>query len=624
MKVTKPFSLACIVLASTAVPALGEAAFPHRIDDEFIITATRTPTPLPQVGSAVSVISPLDIERRKPRFLLDLLPELPGVHFTQFGPPGSGSDIRIRGAEPSGTYVLIDGVEVADPSLIQNAFQFSHLLMGEVERVEVLRGSQSTLYGADAVGGVINIITRAGGGPLRQSARLEAGSSSSFLGSYTVSGGEGPVGFALGAQGFSTSGFSAADENDGNTEADGYDNISLTGKVSADLNENLSVSVNGRYSDSTAEYDGGFPLADADNEDDQMQFSGRTAARLTVMDGRFINDAAVSYTRTEREGRDSGALTGDFAGERLKFEYRGAFEVTDDQTLLFGAETKKEESTSLEQPDGRDARTSGFYAQYQLGLFDQLFLTGGVRIDDHSNFGTHDTYRVAASYVVPGTGTRLRSSYGTGFRAPSLYELYGECCALTVPLGNPGLEPEKSKSFDVGVEQSLLNDRLFVEATWFRLATDNKIEFDFANFGIAPAYVNVVGKTVSKGVELVGAAQVTETFSLRGTYTHMSVKGPNGQRLSYRPRNSFTVNADLDLLDGRANANVNLRRVSGVEELGTPMDNYTVVGGVVSYDLTGHVEVYARLQNVFDRQYQIRPGYGTADRSVYAGVRATF
>ncbi|RMF12749.1 MAG: TonB-dependent receptor [Alphaproteobacteria bacterium] len=610
------------LLSTTSV--LAAESYAGKTDEEIIVTATRTPTPLPQVGSAVSVITPLEIERQKPQFLVDLLPQLPGVTFTQFGPPGTASDIRIRGADAFGTLVLIDGVEVSDPSLIQTSFQFSHLLTGDLERVEVLRGSQSTLYGADAIGGVINITTRAGGGPLRHSARLEGGSFGTVMGSYGLSGGEGPVGYAFQVQGYRSDGFSAADENDGNTEKDGYENLSFTGKLSAAVSDNLLVSANLRYADTRVQFDGGFPLADADNEDDQNQLSARSAAELELMDGRWSNLAAVTYTRTTREGTSAGMPSSDFTGERLKFEYRGAIEVDDDQTLLFGAETENEESKSLEQPGGVEARTSGYYIQYQLGLFDRLYLTAGARIDDHENFGTHDTYRIAASFLLPETDTRFRASYGTGFRAPSLFELFGECCGLPVPLGNQDVEPETSRSFDVGIEQDLLNEALRLELTYFRLETDNKIVFDFSNFGIGPAYVNFPGESVSKGVEVVASWVVGEDLELWGSYTYLDAKDPDGFRLPLRPKNSFTLVADLDVLDDRGHINVNLRRVADVEQFGVPLDNYTLVGAVVSYDLTDEIELYGRVQNLLDKEFQTRPGYGTADLSGFLGLRAKF
>lgn len=615
--------LALPLLLSTT-SALAAESYAGRTDEEIIVTATRTPTPLPQVGSAVSVITPLEIERQKPQFLVDLLPQLPGVTFTQFGPPGTASDIRIRGADTFGTLVLIDGVEVSDPSLIQTSFQFSHLLTGEVESVEVLRGSQSTLYGADAIGGVIDITTKAGGGRLSQSARVEGGSFGTLMGSYGISGGEGPVGFAAEIQGYRTDGFSAADENDGNTEKDGYKNLSFTGKLTAKVSDALSLSANLRYADTEAEFDGGFPLGDADNKDDQTQLSARSAAELKLMDGRWTNFAAVTYARTTRDGISAGVPSSDFTGDRLKFEYRGVLEVLPDQTVLFGAETENEESTSLEQPDGVDARTSGYYVQYQLGLFNRLYLTAGARIDDHETFGTHDTYRIAASFLIHETDTRLRASYGTGFRAPSLFELYGECCGLGVPLGNPDVEPETTKSLDFGVEQNFLDDAVHLELTYFRLETDNKIVFDFANFGVGPAYVNFAGESVSEGVEAVASWAVTDDLEFWGSYTYLDAKDPDELRLPLRPKNSFTLVADLDVLNDRGHVNVNLRRVSDVEQFGMPLDNYTLVGAVVSYDLTDEIELYGRVQNLLDKEYQTRPGYGTADLSGFVGLRASF
>ncbi len=616
-------SAASLLLLST-VSALAAEPYAGKIDEEIIVTATRTPTPLPQVGSAVSVLTPLDFKNQKPQFLTDLLPELPSISFTQFGPPGTASDIRIRGAEPFDTLVLIDGVEVSDPSLIQSSFQFSQLLAGDIERVEVLRGSQSTLYGSDAVGGVINIITKAGGGPLKQTARLEGGSFGTAMASYGLSGGEGPVGFAVGVQGYRTAGFSAADEDNGNTERDGYKNLSFNGKMTAKVSDDLSVTGNFRYARSKVHFDGGFPLADANNVDDQTQFSGRTAADLSLLDGRWTNEAAVTYARTTRAGTSDNVPSSDYTGDRLKFEYRGVLKVMPGQTVLFGAETEKEQSESLEQPDGVSARTSGYYVEYQLGLFDRLYLTGGARLDDHENFGRHETYRVTTSFLIPETGTKLRASYGTGFRAPSLFELHGECCGLAVPLGNPDVGPETSKSFDAGIEENLADKTIHLEATYFRLETGNKIVFDFNNFGIAPAYVNFAGTSVSQGVEAVASWRVNDDLELSGNYTYLDAKAPDGTRLPYRPKNSFTLVADLDILGGRGHVNVNLRRVSDVEEFGVALDNYTLVGAVLSYDLTDSIEIYGRVQNLLNQEYETRPGYGTADRSGFVGVRASF
>ncbi len=604
--------------------ASAESATPLMMD-EVAITADRISTPIERIGSSITVITRAELERQQTRQVIDILRQAPGVTVSRSGSFGGAAEVRIRGADNRNTVVLIDGVEVSDPSSTQTQFDFAHLLAGDVERIEILRGSQSTLYGGDAIGGVVNIITRSGAGPLRHSLTLEAGSFATNLQDYALRGGQGRVGFAFQVQRFDTHGISAADENAGNHEADANRNVTASGKVSYKASEALTLRFNLRHADAEAEFDAFvFPAGfmDAEETTEIQQASARLAADLSLWDGRWSSQLGVGYSANQRDDFSAGEPNFFADGKRLKFDYQGTLDLHASGSLVLGAETETERFETRFEPR-REVRISGYYGLYQFGLGEQLFLSLGARLDDHQSFGAETTWRATAAWLIDATDTTVRGSIGTGFRAPSLFELFANS------FGNPDLQPEESDSYDLGVEQALLDGQLTLGATWFRIDIENRIafesQFDAEGNFIGGGFTQIAGRSESRGWELVATYRPVERLKLAAAYTYNDAEDSlTGQQFSRRPRHVANLNLDYGFLDGRAQTSLNLRYVADTEESGQPLDDYLRADLALSWQAAPDWRVFGRIENLTDEEYQEALGFGTPDRSYYLGTALTF
>lgn len=644
MNTTKPIALFAAGL-TTLSTAQFQAAFaaddtiasivPLGDDVETIVVqSTRIPTAIGRVGASISVIDQAVIEQTQSRFVLDVLTLTPGLSFSQFGSRGTQSSVRLRGQGGEATFVLIDGVEVSDTSRPQTNFDFSQLTTENIGRIEILRGSQSVLYGGDAVGGVISIESKTGGGPLTGSVLAEYGSFQTFLGGINVRGGlaDDRFRYALNVQYTDTEGFSAADQAlEGNEEGEDYNNLSSNGRFEFDVNENIELRAVYRVAEGTLNFDAGAGpnQDDLDRGDDFLQYSGRVSAHFNALNGKLNGQVGAAYARNERDGFDDGMQSYFFNGDRLKFDANATYSFLDDQDIIVGVDIENEGFSSDGDPVGESVNINGFYAMYQGTFADVFTVSVGGRIDDHEFFGSFETFRVTAAYQLP-TGTRLKGSYSTGFRAPSLFELFGICCGEA--LGNTDLGPEESDSWDIGLEQTLLGGDLRFEITYFNIKTDNEIVFrDFGN-GPLPNYFNVGDPTKSNGVEVSFAAQATETLDFGGAYTYNKNRVIGGNRLQNVPKHTASVYLNWKFLNEKGNLNVSGTHFSDSldSDFSTfpativDLDANFIVRVAASYDITEQLQLSARVENLLDEQYQTEFGYGTANISAYGGLRYKF
>lgn len=647
--------------ACAAAPAAAEEA--PTLLEEITVTANRVDGPRAAIGSAVSSISGEELERRQIRIVSDALRELPGVSVSRSGPLGALTDIRIRGSEANHTLVLIDGIEVND-SASGGQYDFANLLALEVERIDVLRGPQSALYGSQAVGGVINIVTRRGEpGPARFRANLEGGSFGTATGNASVSGGAETYDYLFAAQGFHTRGVSSARAFDAynprsSLDRDGYESGTGLAKVSVRPGENIEVTGVARYTEFDADRDGygtpanGSPYSAAvDSKDTEKgkQFFGRTQVKATAFDGAWENIAGVSYTNQDRRNFDgSGARTSQTIGETTKVDYQSnlRFETGDalpaSHVLTFGADNQHDHivSKSIYQdpafggngPVRKSIDDTGVVGQYQLGLSERLFLTGSVRRDLNERFRDATTYRFASAYTFEGTGTKVRASYGTGVKNPTLTELYGFYGTFA---GNPGLKPERGRGWDAGFDQPVLNDKLTFSATYFEQRVSDLISSAFdASIGKSKP-INLPGVSKIHGVELEMTVRPWEPVTIRAAYTYSRGDDATGAELVRRPRNIASVNFGYAFLENRANANVevvyngkqkDLRFLSGAPYTSAQVElkAYTLVNLAASYKVTENAEVYGRVENLFDKRYQEVFSYNTPGRAAYGGIKISF
>lgn len=604
---------------------------------EVVVSASRIAVPSEEVGSAVTVITAEEIERKQVRVLSDVLREVPGLAVNRTGTVGGLTQVRIRGAEGNQTLVIIDGVEVNDPSA-GSEFNFGNVLASDIERIEVLRGPQSALYGSDAIGGVINIITKKGGGPVTGTLSVEGGSFRTGQATANLRGGDDWYHFSLGATGFSTDGVSVAPESQGNPEEDGHRNQTYNGKFGISPLDNLEIELFGRYVKSSVDTDpqpavlGVIQTVDGDRETRTTQQTGRAQAKYSLFDGMWEHIVGAGINREERDSYTDGALSFEADGEKARYDYQSNVffdtpEVAEaSHSLTFLAEREDESQRTQSAFGGSDLEITnyGYVGEYRLGLWDRLFLSGGLRWDDNELFEDETTFRTTAAYLHEETGTRLHGSYGTGVKNPTLFELFGFGPNF-VP--NPDLTPEKSKGWDIGVEQVFFDERLTLDVTYFNNRITDLIQ------GAGNTAVNLSGTSKIDGVEVSALAQITDDLSFRGQYTYTNGQDANGIELVRRARHLASANLAYQFLDGRAKLDLGVdyngkqRDFQFSNFFGTrtnvTLDDFVLVNVAGSYEVFDGIEVYGRVENLFDEDYEEVLGFDNPGIGAFVGIRAT-
>lgn len=595
------------VLALATLPRVALAQ-----DDAFdlgtiTVSASQTPVETARTGTVVEVVEQDEIEKSSSVRVEETLNTLPGISVSGNGGLGSTTALRVRGLPGKYIPVYINGIDMTDPSSGQTSFGFGSLTTAGIDRIEVLKGSQSAIYGSEAIGGVINITTLRAtemGTQLRYS--FEAGSYDTYSATFGVATKTERGELAFTISHIDTNGFSAADENDGNDEADGYKGTTLflTGAYQATDVVKLGFALN--YIDSESEYDGFNPgLTDTDD----LSLITRKGARIYAeVDGGVIQHIfSMNYSETDREFKSGG--NSNFNGRRNELAYKGVTQMGA-VDLAFGASYTEEKS----DVDGVNTayEIASVFGEAQYAASEDVDLSFALRHDDHSTFGGFTTGRLAANWRVT-ADTTLRAAIGTGFRAPSLFELFS-------PLyGNASLEQEESRSAEVGVEHRFANDAQ-VKATLFYTEIDNLIDFDFASGG----YIQGSGTSTTKGLELSGRVALGAGTDLFGSYTYTDGKDSGGNQLVRVPKHDFVLGVEAELSDKLAGQLV-LNHVAGrANDGGSAMPDYTVINASMSYDFNDTTQGYVRLENLTNEEYQTSFGYGTSDRAIYFGVRASF
>lgn len=589
--------------------------------DPIVVSATRTPIDAAKAGSSVEVIRKRDLDRRPELTFAGSLDRVPGVAIAERSVAGSSSEVSVRGFSSQDLLVRVDGIELTDPSELRTQADLGQFLLRDASRIEVLKGPQSALYGGEAVGGVIDIATGAdrGTGALR-SGFAEAGSYGTFAGGLGYSYGAEDWDLAISAQALRTDGFSAADENDGNTEDDGYDNVTVSATGSVDLGETLTLGGALRYFDRTTEFDGRGPRDEADAQNPDASFfaasellAGRAFARFDLAEGRIGNELSVQVLDSQLSFVDPELTRID--GGRVKLEYLGTMAAVGSLDLLFGADWTRER-IETDEIDA-DSEISGGFAQAILRPDDLLTLTLAGRVDHHSEFGTYATWRATAARAL-GAGTVLRAAVGTGFRAPSNRELFTPPSPSFGPVGNPDLDPEETLGWEAGIDQSFVGGAVRASATVFETRTDERIDFAFGE-----GYVQVPGETVRRGVELGVTASVSAQIDLSADYTYLDAQDPDGVPLDFVPRHDFGLG--IDFRPGkRTDLALSANYVSGTVDGDVTLGDHVLVDATVSYEVALGTELYLRGVNLLDKEYQRVDGYGTSDRAAFAGVRSRF
>jgi vitamin B12 transporter len=600
------FTLAAALAAASGAHAQSPLAL-----DEIIVTGTRLATPATEVGSSVSVITAADIARRGYRRAEEALAALPGVSTSQSGGPGSQTNVFIRGISGDKVLVVIDGVTVNDPTSVGGGLDFGTLDAADIDRIEVLKGPQSTLYGSDAIGGVINIVTKRAGAGLHASGFAEYGSFDTKRGGVTVSGGSDLGELRLSATRTDSDGFSRASEKLGNTEDDGFENTTLTasGALNLPLEARLSGSL--RHVDSTIQFDaGGFAGGDNFDEEDRTESSGSLKLQAPMFGGALKNEIEAGFAHIDREITSAFPFSAE--GDRRFARYQGEVVVGGWNRAVFGAETEFNESG-----DG-DNTINSVFGLWETKPVEGLTLTAGLRVDDHSEFASETTARVAAAYQATDALT-LRGSWGQGFKAPSIFQT-----TFGVPAPNPNLRPETSDGFDAGVEYSFLEERGVIGVTYFNQDIEDEISF-FSDPGFTVFGYENLASTSYEGVEATAGYDITPAVRLSASYTYTDARDDTtGDRLFKRPEHT----AEGELSYGGAgpfSGSVIVRYNSSERDFGgATLDEWIRVDLTAAYAITKTVDLYGRVENLFDEDYEETAGFGTAGRSGFVGIRARF
>lgn len=594
-----------IVSGSLSSVANAQTSAFDPLSDEIVVSATRIPTSLSEVGSTVTVISAKDIIDSQYSFVSEALRDTAGVAIARNGGPGGATAARIRGAASGQTLVMIDGIIVNDPSAPQGGFNFANLDVADIERIEVLHGPQSLLYGADAIGGVIVITTKKDRSAT--SAYLEGGSRGTIRGGATALLRDGRAYGRLTISGSRTDGVSRASIG---TEKDGYRNLSGSFSGGIALNDQWRAELIARYNDSHAEIDGFAPptFSFGDTEDTEDTENYAIAGKLSQDFNGFTGTLTVSYNAIDRKNYNSGLETFSADGDRLSADYLGAVSLRENIQIIAGGEIER---TSVEVSGVDESANAGaVFAMLEVKPINALTVSAGVRRDEFSNFDGATTARVAAVWAAP-NDMFIRASWGQGFRAPSLFELnYNQFG--TIP--NPNLRPEKANGFDIGLEKRVGDHSL--SATFFHTRVTDQIDFDFAGSG----YFNI-DRARSRGIEVSADLALHEQFSARLSYSFTdAIDLGTDARLLRQPKHK-----SIAVLTYRPIEQLNLSTsvTYNGSEADFPVGNedFIRLDLRAAYAFTDQLEFYGRVENATDTNYEDVSGYSEPGVSVFGGIR---
>jgi vitamin B12 transporter len=625
---------------------------------EVVVTATKTPVPVTHVTSAVEVITGEDLQRRRVKTVADGLRLAQGLTVFSSGGPGTSTTVRIRGGNSDQVLVLIDGAIMNSATL--GDFDFANLTTDNIERIEVLRGAQSMLWGADAMGGVINITTKKGTGVPSVSAFSEYGSFSSIREGGQVSGQKGPIDFSGAISRWDYTGFSAVNYRRGASERDAFHNWQASTRVGIKLPYEGRLDLNFRFLQGKSGFDGGFgpgfDVLGAYSNSQQYVYSASYQQPITDWWNQVLtlsrqNEILHSFPGTTQRDLATGVVSSPFDpvfNPDSKFntvsnriEWQNNFQIGKPLLLTAGYQYREQQGENLNLSTGGTTVSNHIisshagFAQAQLNMWDRVFATAGVRQDEYNVFSSATTYRTTAGYLHQETGTKVRGSYATGFRAPTINQLFFP------DFGTTNLKPEKSQSMDVGMDQYLLNNRLTISGGFFWNRFRDMIvaqqsaalcgtQFGFANFCAQNVgLVNTKGWEASVKYAVVRDVPLIKSLDVQAQYTNTltrNLEQQPGNRapripvdqwsliISYQPIDPLRINLEGRYVGSRFNDVNNLQ----------PMRAFDLWNLSATYDVTNRVQTYLRADNIFNEKYEEIQLFGTPVRSIFVGLKMNY
>jgi vitamin B12 transporter len=581
-------------------------------DDLITVVATGLRSRVEQSGQSVSVIGADEIASIQGPDLTRVLTRLPGVTLTRNGSLGSFTGVRVRGSDAEQLLVLVDGVRVNDPSSPGGGFDFGNLLSSGIGKIELLRGSNSVVWGSQAIGGVLAVTSKDLDGA---EGSVEYGAHDSLDASANAGLVGGRYAISLNAGYTRTDGISSAASG---TEPDGFRQWRIGGRGSLELAEGFSANLTGRYADSLIQLDGYpaplYSFADTPEFQKTREVSGRAGLAYQAEGWQLGTGYALSDTRRVYFDPAYGtAPSYGYKGRSERADVSGKVDLARNFGLIVGADSEWSRFSSDFDAE-KQARLSSTHALLSYDD-DRLNLAAGLRLDDHSRFGSEWSFGANGSFAIA-DGWRIRASYGEGFKAPTLFQLYSA-------YGDPALNLERSRSYDFALEKGDRNGAIHFALTAFRRDSRELIDFDFGSF----SYKNI-GAARAEGIEVEMDARASATLGFHAAYSFTKAANrASGNDLARRPRHALTLSGDWQTPLHSLTLGADLRVVSdSYDDAGniSRLDGYALVTLRASLPVTEQVELFARIENVTNTNYQTVAGYGTAGRSAYAGFRARF
>jgi vitamin B12 transporter len=615
-------------------PAVAEAT-PEPVD-QIIVTGARAPISAGDIGSAVTIITRDDIERRQVRYVSELLRAVPGFAVSHTGVVGSQTQVRVRGSEANQVLVLIDGIRANDPAT-GDEFRWEYLSTANIERIEVVRGPQSALWGSDAIGGVVHIITQAGSDNPGLTAYLESGSENTLNGAVNGGFGGDNWSIGLGIEQLTTDGSNISRTGDENDDSD-----ITTGSLHARFQpaDAVALRFSVRSVDAYTQFDAvdffvtGLP-ADSDVATESTQNYAQLALTFGHRDSRVRHHLNAQYFDSDNRNLVEKLEDSSTASGRVTLGYQA--DVALGNNLLSLA--LEHEETGFEQRGAvgfgdpnqdQEMDVTSAIADFQGRATDDITYLLSVRFDDHSDFDDITTGRASLAWEL-GETTTLRANIGTGQKTPTFTERFGYFPGQFV--GNPALKPERSLSYDIGIDQQLFDAASFQIALFEQDIEDEIDGFVFDPDTFLFTAENLDTKSKRRGVELSARWTVSDRLGLNFNYTYTDAS-ENGAKELRRPRHAGSFHADYSFLESRGRLTLAADYGGTRHDIYFPpwpnpseivtLENYWLVDLAAQYKVSGSVNLFARGSNLLDTKYEQVYGYRTSGRAVYGGIQVRF
>ncbi len=621
MKIYTYCSALTLTLALTT-SALTTPALANTPLEEMTIVSSRIAMPVREVATSVSIITAEDLDIRGFNNLANALRYDPGITVTNSGGAGKTTSLRIRGESGARTKVFLDGIELTDTSSPQAAPHFEHLTTSGIGRVEILRGPQGMMYGADA-GGVVYIDTQQTSEGLRGAMAAQYGKYDTTELNGHFGGRDDRVDFLIAASTFDTDGFNSRDTDTVLRDDDGYQNDTLHARGGWNIIEGLRLEAVGHTIDADNEFDNCSIPITFDSTDRCTGDFAQDSWRIALEHNNEVMTHSVAYSEnsTDREFFSAGQSVFATTGELSEIRYLGSYRDSSAASFVYGIESREEELDDGIADDKRDQL--GYFLEYQGAFNNNVFLTAGARYDDNDDFGSETTYRISAAYLMPAASGewKYKATYGTGFRAPSLSELaYNRSLAAAPPASDTTLGAETSEGFDIGFG-FYSNTHWFAELVYFDQRIEDEIFFDLEDFS---GYLQGNGKSSSNGVELISEISINDWLIFSGNHTYTNAEDADGERRIRVPKHATNLALIATTLEERLTLGLSLRSNRDYDDARGEIKDYEVLNLNANYRVSDNLELFARAENVLDEDYQELPTYRASERAAYIGIRYLF